>query len=29
MIEEYHHTGCGLDYVYLLNGYTVHETAYG
>jgi putative transcriptional regulator len=29
MTEGYHYTGCGLDYVYLLNGYTVHETAHG
>lgn len=29
MIEGYHYTGCGLDYVYLLNGYTVHETPHG
>ena len=29
MTEGYHYTGCGLDYVYLLNGYTLHETAHG
>jgi len=29
MIEGFHYTGCGLDYVYLLNGYTVHETVHG
>ena len=25
----YHYTSSGLDYVYLANGYTVHETDYG
>jgi DNA-binding transcriptional regulator YiaG len=25
----YHYTACGLDDVYLLNGFTVHETEYG
>lgn len=25
----HHYTECGLDYVYLDNGYVVHETAYG
>lgn len=25
----YHYTQCGLDYVYLLNGFTYHETEYG
>jgi DNA-binding transcriptional regulator YiaG len=29
MTEGYHYTGCGLDYVYLLNGYTEHETSHG
>jgi len=29
MTERYHYTGCGLDYVYLLNGYTIHETVHG
>jgi len=29
MTEGYHYTGCGLDYVYLLNGYTLHKTAHG
>ena len=29
MTEMYHYTECGLDYVYLDNGYVVHETAYG
>ncbi|WP_158925467.1 DNA-binding transcriptional regulator [Acidisphaera sp. S103] len=29
MNEGYHYTGCGLDYVYLLNGYTMHETEHG
>ncbi len=27
--KPYHYTECGLDYVYLLNGYTVHETGHG
>ncbi len=27
--EPYHYTECGLDDVYLMNGYEVHETAYG
>lgn len=25
----YHYTECGLDYVYLADGYTVYETGYG
>lgn len=25
----YHYTICGLEYVHLVNGYTVHETEYG
>jgi DNA-binding transcriptional regulator YiaG len=29
MSDGYHYTGCGLDYVYLLNGYTLHETEHG
>ncbi len=29
MNERYHYTACGLDYVYLLNGFKVHETPYG
>jgi hypothetical protein len=29
MPEGYHYTRCGLDYVYLLNGYEVRETAHG
>ncbi len=29
MTELFHYTDCGLDYVYLANGYTVHETAHG
>lgn len=27
--EGYHYTACGLDYVYLQNGYKVHETKHG
>ncbi len=27
--QPYHYTECGLDYVYLADGYTVHETGYG
>lgn len=27
--DVYHYTESGLDYVYLLDGYTVHETPYG
>lgn len=29
MTQLYHYTGCGLDWVCLANGYTVHETDYG
>lgn len=29
MTEGYHYTACGLDYVYLQNGYKVHETKHG
>lgn len=29
MTEGYHYTGCGLDYVYLANGFEIHETEYG
>ena len=29
MTEGYHYTACGLDYVYLLNGYTAHQTSQG
>ena len=28
-LEPYHYTQCGLDDVYLLNGYKRHETPYG
>lgn len=28
-IAPLHYTLCGLDYVYLVNGYSVHETEYG
>lgn len=27
--QPYHYTECGLDYVYLTDGYTVYETGYG
>ena len=27
--QGYHYTGCGLDNVWLCNGYTLHEDAYG
>ena len=27
--EPFHYTDCGLDYVYLVNGFEVHETPYG
>lgn len=27
--DLYHYTGCGLDWVFLANGYTRHETNYG
>jgi putative transcriptional regulator len=26
---EGYHYNCGLDYVYLMNGYTIHKTAHG
>ncbi len=29
MSNRYHYTGCGLDYVYLYNGFSMHETEYG
>jgi len=29
MSEIYHYTGCGLDYVRLVNGFTHHDTPYG
>ena len=29
MNEMYHYTECGLDYVYLVNGYVVLDTGYG
>ena len=29
MTDGYHYTGCGLDYVYLLKGYALHETDHG
>lgn len=29
MNEQHHYTACGLDYVYLANGFTMHETPYG
>lgn len=29
MKKIYHYTGCGLDYVYLKNGFKLHKTAYG
>jgi DNA-binding transcriptional regulator YiaG len=29
MTDLYHYTDCGLDYVYLANGYTVHATTHG
>ena len=29
MNDLYHYTDCGLDYVYLANGYTVHHTPHG
>ena len=28
-MTKYQYKECGLDYVYLLNGFTVHETPYG
>ncbi len=29
MMPGYLYTGCGLDYVYLINGYHLHDTEYG
>jgi putative transcriptional regulator len=29
MRDRYRYADCGLDYVYLLNGYTLHETEHG
>jgi DNA-binding transcriptional regulator YiaG len=29
MSDLYHYTECGLDYVYLVNGFVVHDTGYG
>ena len=29
MTGGYHYTDCGLDYVYLQNGYTLHNTRHG
>ncbi len=29
MTKPYHYTECGLDNVYLLNGFAYHETPYG
>ena len=29
MSELYHYTECGLDYVFLVNGFVVHDTGYG
>lgn len=29
MSKKFHYTACGLDYVYLVNGFTVHETEHG
>jgi putative transcriptional regulator len=29
MTEPYHYTECGLDSIYLLNGFEYHETPYG
>ena len=29
MMEQYHYTDCGLDYIYLLNGFDEMETPYG
>lgn len=29
MMNGYHYTSCGLDYVYLENGYEIHETPHG
>lgn len=27
--EPFHYKGCGLDGIYLINGYKIHETEYG
>ena len=27
--KQHHYTGCGLDWVYLMNGYATHETPHG
>ena len=29
MKDLYHYTECGLDYIYLLNGYKIQQTPYG
>jgi DNA-binding transcriptional regulator YiaG len=29
MTEGFHYTDCGLDYVYLTSGYTIHQTDHG
>lgn len=29
MKKPYHYTQCGLDYIYLMDGYTIHETECG
>lgn len=29
MTKRYHYTGCGLDWVYLVNGFKTHETPHG
>ena len=29
MTDRYHYTQCGLDYVYLENGFRLEETPYG
>ncbi|WP_211217661.1 helix-turn-helix domain-containing protein [Novispirillum itersonii] len=29
MMDGFHYTQCGLDYIWLLNGYTVEETRWG
>ena len=29
VMSSYHYTMCGLDYVYLTNGYREHVTEYG
>lgn len=28
-MKKYHYTECGLDYVWLANGFKIHETKYG